>query len=220
MIADPQEGLNREIHEFNKGLDTAFVQPATEVYDVATPAFLKAMISNELKHLQLPRIFINRVLQAEAAKAGIAAGRFGVNTVIGIGGLFDPATEMGLPFEQTDFGETLAVWGFEEGIYHEAPFFGPSTTRHLVGRFVDFALDPTILLTAGVVEAPRAVTIASAARTPAGIVNGRHENDKLIDEIFYRSDDSYVTAKTGYIQLRRRQITGETDTEALPDIFE
>ena len=220
LISDPYEATNREIHAFNKGLDTAILKPAAELYDFATPALIKHLISNELKHLRLPGIVVNRILQGEAEKAGEATLRFGVNTLMGAGGFLDPATELGLPFEPTDFGVTLAAWGAEEGVYHEAPFFGPSTTRHLIGRFVNFALDPSILITTGVVEAGTALTIASNARTPTEIVNARHENAELIDDVFYRSDDSYLTARTGYIQNRRRLVTGETDTEALPDIFE
>ena len=132
----------------------------------------------------------------------------------------DPATEFGLPFEPTDFGVTLATWGAEEGPYVELPLFGPSTSRHAVGRVVNFALDPSILLTTGVVEAGTALTIASSARTPVDVVNTRHENAEIVDNVLYESDDSYLTARTGYIQNRRRLIAGgETDTEALPDIF-
>lgn len=221
LIADPYEDLNRDVHEFNKGLDTALLQPAAEVYDFVTPALFKHMLSNQVRHLQLPSIFVNRVLQGEAEAAGVAFGRFGVNTIMGGLGFLDPATEMGLPYDPTDFGVTLAVLGAEEGVYHEAPLFGPSTTRDLFGRVVNFALDPTVLITAGVVEAGTIISAVNTARTPATIVVGRHENAELIDDVFYRSDDSYVTAKTGYVQNRRRQVAGgETDTEALPDIFE
>lgn len=221
LIADPYQQTNREVHAFNKGLDTAILKPAAEAYDFVTPALVKHLLSNGFKHLRLPGVVINRALQGEVTKAGEASLRFGVNTLMGAGGFLDPATELGLPFEQTDFGVTLAAWGTEEGVYHELPFFGPSTTRHIAGRIVNFALDPSILITTGVVEVGTAVTIASNARTPTEIVNARHENAELIDDVLYRSDDSYVTARTGYIQNRRRQVAGgETDTEELPDIFD
>lgn len=221
LIADPYIDTNRSIHEFNKGLDTAIVKPASEIYDFVTPATIKLLLGNGLDHLRLPGMFVNRVLQGDVESAGVVLGRFGVNTVAGAGGLLDPATEFGLPFETTDFGVTLATWGAEEGPYVELPLFGPATARHAVGRVVNFALDPSILLTTGVVEAGTAVTIASSARTPADIVNTRHENADIINDVFYASDDSYLTARTGYIQNRRRLIAGgETDTEALPDIFD
>lgn len=221
LIADPYIDTNRSIHSFNKGVDSAILKPVSEAYDFVTPATVKLLLGNGLDHLRLPGMFVNRVLQGDVEAAGVALGRFSVNTVAGAAGLLDPATEFGLPFETTDFGVTLATWGAEEGAYVELPFFGPATTRHAVGRVVNFALDPSILLTTGVVEAGTALTIASNARTPVDIVNARHENADIIDDVLYASDDSYVTARTGYIQNRRRLITGgETDTEALPDIFE
>lgn len=221
LIADPYVDTNRSIHEFNKGLDTAIIRPASEAYDFITPATIQLLLSNGLNHLRLPGMFVNRVLQGDVENAGVVLGRFGVNTVAGAAGLLDPATEFGLPFETTDFGVTLATWGAQEGAYVELPLFGPATTRHAVGRVVNFVLDPSILLTTGVVEAGTAVTIASSARTPVDIVNTRHENADIINDVLYASDDSYVTARTGYIQSRRRLIAGgETDTEALPDIFD
>lgn len=221
LIADPYVDTNRSIHSFNKGVDSAILKPLSEGYDFVTPATVQLLLSNGLNHLRLPGMFINRALQGNAEAAGVVLGRFGVNTLAGAGGLLDPATEFGLPFETTDFGVTLAVWGADEGPYIELPFFGPATARHAVGRVVNFALDPSILLTSGAVEAGTALTIASGARTPVDIVNTRHENADIVNNVFYASDDSYVTARTGYIQNRRRLIAGgETDTEALPDIFD
>lgn len=220
LIADPYEPTNRQVHEINKSLDTILLKPVSEVYDFATPALFKHMISNEIKHLQLPGMFINRLLQADGERAAIAAARFGVNTLMGAGGLLDPATEFGLPYQPTDFGVTLAVWGMEEGVYHELPFFGPATTRSAVGRVVDFALDPTILVTFGVVGAPTAADVILTARTPVTITSARHENAAIIDQVLYQSDDSYVAARTGFVQTRRRAVAeGETDAEALPDLF-
>lgn len=220
LIADPNESINRDLHAFNKGLDSAVLQPAAEVYGEVTPALVKHLLKNEVQHLRLPGIFVNRILQGDLRMAGRAFGRFGVNTTLGAGGLLDPATELGLPFEPTDFGVTLAVWGADEGVYHEAPFFGPSTTRHLVGRVVNFALDPSILVTAGALNVPTAVTIADAARTPVEVVNFRHENADLIDDLLYESEDSYVASRSAYVQTRRRFVAGETDTEQLPNIFD
>lgn len=221
LVADPYESQNRSVHAFNKGLDQAVLKPVSEVYDVATPQLVKHLLSNGLDHLRLPGIFVNRLLQGDIEAAGEVLGRFSLNTTIGAGGLLDPATEFGLPYEPTDFGVTLATWGTEEGVYLEAPFFGPSTTRHLAGRIVNLALDPSVLITAGVVEVGAAVSIASTARTPVDIVNTRHENADIVNDVLYESEDSYLTARTGYIQNRRRFVAGgETDTKALPDIFE
>lgn len=220
LIADPYVETNRNIHAFNKGVDTAILQPVSQAYDFATPALVKHLISNEVRYLQLPGIFINRILQGDLEAAGAALGRFGLNTTIGGLGLLDPATEFGLPHEPTDFGVTLAVWGADEGVYHELPLFGPATTRSAVGRVVNFALDPTILITAGVVEVSGVVSALNTARTPVEVVNARHENAEVIDSVFYKSDDSYLAARTGFVQFRRRFVDDGDGTDALPDIFE
>ena len=220
LIADPYQSANRDIHAFNKGLDTVIVQPVSAAYGAVTPKLVQHMVKNGVQHLKLPGIFVNRVLQGDARMAGRALGRFTLNTTIGAGGLLDPATEFGLPYEGTDFGVTLAVWGADEGVYHEAPFFGPSTTRHVVGRVVNFALDPSFLITTGVADVGTAVTVIDASRTPLDVVTFRHENAEIIDDVLYNSEDSYVTSRTAYVQNRRRFVTGETDTEQLPDLFD
>ncbi|MEO0363360.1 MAG: MlaA family lipoprotein, partial [Pseudomonadota bacterium] len=110
--------------------------------------------------------------------------------------------------------------GADEGVYLEAPLLGPNTTRDLAGRVVNFALDPGFLITVGAVEVGTTIQILDAARTPTTIVTAREENFELIDDIFYESEDSYVAARTGYVQARRRQISGETQEGDLPDIFD
>ncbi len=219
LIADPYEATNRQIHEFNKGVDTALLSPLAQGYAFVTPATIQHMVSNGLDHLKLPAIFINRLLQGDAEEAGAALARFSLNTIIGAGGLLDPAREFGLPYTPTDFGVTLAVWGAEEGVYHEAPFFGPLTTRHLVGRIVNVGLDPSILITTGAVEVATAVELVDMARTPVDAVTSRAENAELVDQILYESEDSYVTARTAYVQARRRTVSGEPSVEEAPDIF-
>jgi phospholipid-binding lipoprotein MlaA len=221
LIPDPMASTNRNVHEFNKTLDTVILSPMARAYGSVTPTLVQHLVSNELDHLRLPGIFVNRILQGEVEHAGVALGRFGVNTLAGAGGLLDPATEFGLPYEHSDFGVTLATWGAEEGIYLELPLFGPSTTRHAVGRLVNFVIDPTGLATGQLVNTSTALTALSYARTPVDIVNQRHENADILDQLLYQSEDSYVAVRTGYVQYRRRVVSGgETNTDDLPDIFE
>ena len=214
LVADPLEDFNRGIHSFNKGLDTAVLKPASQVYGVAAPDLFKMLFGNAVNHLQLPGIFVNHVLQGNADSAVSTLGRFVINTVGG-GGLLDPASEGGLPPEPTDFGLTLATWGMEEGAYVELPFFGPSTARDTLGRIVDSALQPTTYISGGT-----EVQIASATVQALTIVDARDRNAVLIDDLLYRSEDSYVTLRSNYIQNRRRMVSGgETDVDALPDLF-
>ena len=223
LIADPYQDTNRRIHQVNKELDILLLKPAAEVYDLATPALVKHLVANEVRHLELPGIFVNRVLQGEAEEAAAVLTRFGVNTLMGAGGLLDPATEFGLPYEPTDFGATLAKWGVEEGVYHELPLFGPSTTRHTIGRIVDVLLDPVSLATGGIVTSGfvNVPAVVTNARTPVSIVNLRHENADFINQVLYESEDSYIAVRTGYVQTRRRAVAdGKTDADELPNIFD
>ena len=215
LVNDPLEGMNRSIHAVNKGLDQAVLRPAAEVYDYTTPTLFKHVFGNAVSHLSLPGVFVNRVLQGEAEEAASVLGRFTINTIYGAGGALDPASELGLPLATTDFGLTLASWGVDEGAYLELPLFGPSTARDALGIVVDTALQPTTYLTGGV-----EIQIATATVRALDIVDTRNRNKRLIDDVLYRSEDSYISVRTAYIQNRRRQAAGgETKVEDLPDLF-
>ena len=103
-------------------------------------------IANFAANLDAPGDVLNSLLQGRPAPAAQNTLRFAVNTIFGIGGLFDTATALGLPADPTDFGETLHVWGVGEGNYTEVPFLGPKTERDLVGTVVDIAANPVSLL--------------------------------------------------------------------------
>lgn len=214
LIADPYENANRKVHAFNKGLDRGIINPASKVYGAVTPTTFKFLIGNALSHLMLPGLFANHLLQGDATEAAETLGRFALNTVYGAGGFLDPATEFGLKYRQTDFGITLGEWGVAEGVYLELPVIGPSTTRHVAGRVVDIAFQPASWLGGGSAEA-----LNYGIRT-LEIVDFRDRYRPVIDDVLYASEDSYVTARTTYIQNRRRLAAGETVVEELPDIFE
>lgn len=219
LISDPYEETNRFVHDINKDVDILFLKPVAEGYGLITPTLIQHMVANGLHHLRLPAVFLNRALQGDLEEAGAVLARFSINTIIGAGGLLDPATEMGLPYTPSDFGVTLAAWGADEGVYHEIPFFGPQTTRDVAGKIGGFFLDPTVLITLGVIDASGAVTAVDNSRTALVPVNARHENAELIDQLLYETEDSYVAVRTGYVQSRRRQVAGEATDELLPDIF-
>ncbi len=213
LIADPYESLNRDFHEFNKGWDLVALRPATYIYREATPTLFQHLVGNAVDHLALPVIFFNSVLQGDIDLALNTAGRFSVNTLVGAGGLLDPATEFGLPFEQTDGGLTLAEYGANEGPYIVLPLLGPSTGRDAVGAVFDFAIDPFNFIS---VPGGAGTSVATVA---APIINARSENFELIDDALYNSDDSYVTVRTAYVLSRRNAAAGGTEADALPDIF-
>ncbi len=215
LVADPYEGFNRSMHSFNKGLDRNVLRPAAQGYEYVTPTLFQHLFGNAMSHLDLPGVFVNQMLQGDAEEALSTFGRFTVNTIYGAGGTLDPATELGLPKESTDFGLTLANWGVEEGVYLELPLFGPTTTRDAVGSLVDVAFQPTTYITGGT-----EVAIASAGVRALDIVDTRNRRGVLIDDLLYRSEDSYISLRASYIQNRRSRASGgETDTDALPDLF-
>lgn len=217
LVADPYEGLNRSVHSVNKGLDSAVLKPASEAYDFVTPTLFRFLFANAISHLDLPNVFINQVLQGEGEAALSSLGRFTVNTIYGAGGALDPAAELGLPKEDTDFGLTLASWGVPEGAYIELPLFGPSTERDAIGLLVDVALSPTTYISSG---SEPAVQAALQAVRPIDILETRTKRGALIDDLLYRSEDSYVSLRSNYIQNRRRRASGnETDVDSLPDLF-
>jgi phospholipid-binding lipoprotein MlaA len=214
LIADPYENVNRNIHAFNVGLDRAVLRPAAIAYDTVTPALGQHLIGNAIDHLRLPVVLVNNVLQADFAAAADTLGRFVANTALGAGGLLDPATELGLPFRESDFGVTLATWGADEGPYLVLPVFGPSTGRDFPGRVVDFAIDPT-----NFVRFPGGAAV-TAARVALPPIDARSQAFTPIDQILYETEDSYVTLRSVFVQNRRRIIAGgQTQTDDLPDVF-
>ncbi|MEM9061732.1 MAG: VacJ family lipoprotein [Pseudomonadota bacterium] len=215
LVHDPLEDWNRGVHSVNKGLDEVVLRPAADAYDFATPTLFKHVFGNAVRHIRLPGIFVNYVLQGDAEEAASTLGRFAINTVYGAGGALDPAADLGLRSVPTDFGLTMATWGVGEGAYLELPLFGPSTVRDAFGLVVDTALQPTTYISGG-----SEVLIASATVRVLDVVDTRNRNKGLIDEVLYRSEDSYVSIRTAYIQNRRRRVAGgETSVDDLPDLF-
>jgi phospholipid-binding lipoprotein MlaA len=217
LIADPYEGLNRDFHSFNVGVDQVALRPLARGYETVTPTLFQHMISNGVDHIRLPIDFLNYMLQGDLDAAGSTAGRLLVNTVMGMGGLLDPAVEMGLPYEPTDFGLTMASWGVEEGAFVMLPFFGPSTERDFVGRLVDFGLNPFTYITFGGGTGQVASATLQVVTPPLVF---RAENMDVIDEAFYEREDSYTVVRSGWVQNRRSRVAGGVDVESLPDIYE
>ncbi|RDX35921.1 VacJ family lipoprotein [Kangiella sp. HD9-110m-PIT-SAG07] len=134
---DPYEERNRAVWEFNRSLDRAILKPVAEGYQYITPDPVETGVSNFFSNLGEVTTILNDILQGKFLKAGKDTGRFLINSTIGIGGLLDPATEMGIKQEEEDFGQTLAVWGFDSGPFLMLPFIGPSTVRDGSGFAID-----------------------------------------------------------------------------------
>jgi phospholipid-binding lipoprotein MlaA len=210
-IVDPNEVQNRAVHDFNLSLDRALFRPASNVYGHVLPVPVQRGIANVAANLNIPGDVVNNVLQVRFGQVMHNSSRFVINSTIGIFGLFDVATAMGLPARPTDFGETLYYWRVPEGPYVEMPIAGPATTRHTVGRFVDLATNPVSILVASPDN-----TIGTAVGI-ADAFGSRYRNSDLIDSVLYESADSYAQSRLLYLQNRRFRLRG---TEAEQDYLD
>ena len=136
-VRDPFERLNRATYAFNDALDRMLARPAAHAYKTVVPRPLREIVSNFLANLDYPTVLVNDALQGKLLAAGHDAARMAINTTLGIGGLFDPATRWGLTANDEDFGQTLGVWGFGPGPYLVLPFLGVSDFRDAPGDVVD-----------------------------------------------------------------------------------
>lgn len=135
--ADPLESMNRSIYSFNEGVDEAIFKPVATAYQTVTPRVARQGVTNFFDNLGDAWSFVNNVLQGQGQGAYNSMVRFSVNTVLGIGGLFDIASEAGIERQKQDFGQTLGRWGMPTGPYVVLPFWGPSTVRDSAGLVVD-----------------------------------------------------------------------------------
>lgn len=145
---DPLQKFNRKIYAFNDTLDKAVLRPAAVGYRKVTTPGMRRSVSNFFTNIELPITVANDLLQARPSQALGNTGRFLINLTVGVGGLFDPATKLGLPLQTTDFGITLARWGVPDGDFVMLPLLGPSTLRDVWRYPVDgYFFDPLNIVT-------------------------------------------------------------------------
>jgi phospholipid-binding lipoprotein MlaA len=138
-VADPWEGFNRNMYRFNFMLDKFFFLPVVHGYEYVAPVLVQHGVSNFYNNISEIRNLSNSLLQVKGKESLTTLGRFVTNSTIGIGGLFDPASKLGLARHDQDFGKTLGYWGAASGPYLVLPVFGPSSLRDASGLAVDSA---------------------------------------------------------------------------------
>lgn len=201
---DPIEPFNRKVHDFNMGLDTYVLGPVSRGYTRVTPAPVRYSITNFFDNLDTPRDAVNNLLQGKPQASAQDVFRFLLNSTVGIVGIFDVASDMGIPRHEEDFGQTLGAWGVGEGAYLVLPLFGPATLRDGVGRIVDIPLDPVYYLDSGPAFVLTAVDIINLRANLEAAV-------KQLNEAF----DPYAFLRASYLQRRQQQVRdGQPDPNA------
>lgn len=212
QVSDPWEGVNRRLYAVHNVLDGVILEPIALGYRAIVPRPARSGVRNVLNNLNSPVVLANDVLQGSPKKAGVTIARFGINTTLGVAGLFDVADRMGLKRRNEDFGQTLGVWGAGEGPYLFIPLLGPTNVRDGFGRVVDFAFDP---LNYATYDHDNTVNIARAALTA---VDAREQLIEPVRDINATSSDPYAATKRIYTKSRRSEIKdGAVDVESLPD---
>jgi len=212
---DPLEKLNRASYQFNDALDRMALHPLARFYAWAMPRPARTAVSNFVDNLQYPTTALNNILQGKIKLGLQDGGRFLVNTTVGIGGLFDPATHMGLDKHDEDFGQTLGWWGIPPGPYLVVPFFGPSDFRDAPGRYVDHLTDLAHY-------APQKYQ-ARVNNTVVGVRAVGNRADLLpLDATLAASFDPYAVVRDSYVQhreylVRDGHVPEEPLDEPLPD---
>ncbi len=137
---DPWEPLNRKIFWFNDKLDVYVLEPVAKGWAFLLPHVVQRSVDNFLNNLTFPVVFVNDILQGKLRGGASAAGRFALNTTVGVGGLLDPASSWGLEAQEEDTGQTLGKWGISPGPYLVLPLLGPSNPRDAIGLVADGSL--------------------------------------------------------------------------------
>ncbi len=191
---DPYESYNRAMYKFNDTLDKAVIKPVAQGYDFIVPEPVSWGISNFFSNLNEITVIINDLLQGKFEQAAHDAGRFGLNSTVGVFGIFDVAGHAGYKKNNEDFGQTLGVWGAEPGAYIVLPLFGPRNVRDTFGLVGDMFTDPVMYVEGD--DARLALAATRLIDTRARLLG----TSKVLDEA---SDDQYEYIRNAYLQRRQ-----------------
>jgi len=199
---DPLEEINRPIFEFNQTLDQNLIEPIAISYRDETPESVKEGISNFFSNLGDVSTLANQILQLKVEDGFVTLSRFIINTTIGLAGIFDPASELGLTKKDEDFGQTLGVWGIPEGPYFVIPILGPSTLRDTAGLYVDMTSDVNLIN-----------NLDTNREIAASLIKAVDERVELLPatDLINRSFDPYTTMRSSYLQKRRNDVNDGLD---------
>lgn len=197
---DPLEPTNRFFYKVNDGLDTYVLRPVAVAYRDVVPGVVRSHVHNLLANISAPVVFTNDVLQAKPRRAGTSMMRFLINSTVGIGGIFDVASELGYPEHDADFGVTLALWGVGNEPFLFLPVLGPSNPRDAAGFGGDIALDPLTWASFG------GSATLGWSRFGLNAIDTRERAIDSIDSIKKTALDPYATFRSLYRQNRAAEI--------------
>ena len=206
------EKFSRGTLKFNQGLDRVIFKPIAKGYR-ALPVPVRSGTANFVGNLRSLLTFTNNLLQGDFRGAGNTAGRFTINTTVGILGIFDPASKMGFEKKsREDFGQTLGVWGADTGCYFVLPVLGPTTTRDALGLVGNVLIDPVYHLTH---NSETDVIVGNENLSEhnyyyykgTDAVDFRSKNIESIDSLEKNSIDFYASVKSLYLQNRAQKIS-------------
>jgi len=191
---DPFEDINRTVYGFNETVDDNLLEPVSRAYKDHVPEVAQDGVSNFFGNLRDVSTLANQILQFKPVESIETLGRILVNSTIGLGGLFDVASDMGLTTDDEDFGQTMGVWGVEEGPYVVLPLLGPSTVRDGAGLFVDTTSDANMI--------DKTEGIGFISSSAINIIDKRVELLPVTDMLDL-SDDPYTMMRSSYLQKRK-----------------
>ena len=211
-VKDCFESLNRATFALNQGLDKIIFKPVAKAYR-GLPSPVRAGTSNALDNLSTLITIPNNILQGEFSKAGVNLGRLGINTTVGILGIFDVAEKMNFPeYEKEDYGQTFGAWGIKEGCYLVLPVIGPSTIRDTAGSFVNvLGGDPWYNASTGGNNHYLTDSEYLATKILTGI-DFRAKNLDSFENLEKNSMDFYASVRSLYLQDRQKKILNKKAT--------
>ena len=211
LAQDPWENFNRGTFAFNKVFDKYLLAPLAKGYRIILPGEVRTGIRNFFSNLKEPWTSINAALQGDLKNSGLSIVRFGLNTTIGLLGIFDVASSLGLEKQKEDFGQTLAVYGVGSGPYLVLPLLGPSTVRDAIGKVTGIIADPvTIALNKDGKD--EWLWIGTAIKG----IDFREQNLEKIDNLEATSVDFYATIRSLYLERRNRMIRNQSTNQQDP----
>ena len=195
---DPWEAFNTAMFSFNRKVDRYALKPVAKAWDTIVPDAVERSLKRAFDNLSMPRRLVNNLFQLKLKGAGQELARFGLNTTLGVAGLFDVAKVFGLEASEADTGQTLGRYGVGPGPYLVLPFLPPLTARDGIGFAVDAALDPFTYVI---------FPVAALAGTAVGKrVDERALNLDLYENVEESTVDLYSAVRNGYLQRRQKMI--------------